>query len=131
MNHSITYQTTTITLPAGLRWDDEYDWHPMQSVSKRAIDGSLILEATAIPSGRPITLNAGDNYGWITKATVDALRAQLAVPGRQFTLTLADGRSFQVMAAPEKNAIEARPLLPRGNPSGTDYYIATLHLIEV
>lgn len=130
--HTLTYQATIITLPRGLRWLDEYEWLPVTSEGKRALDGSLIVEASALPTGRPITLAGGEDHGWITKATADALRAQLATPGRQWTLDLDDGRSFAVMARPgQAQPFEARMLLPRGNPNASDYYVPTLRLMQV
>lgn len=129
--HSLAYNGSAIELDPGMLWVDEFAWLPNVSRAQRAIDGTLLIEASALPSGRPITLAGGETHGWITRGTVKALREWLAVPGRVMSLTLDDGRVFQVIAAPGEQALDATMLSPWGRPGDDEYYVATLRLIGV
>lgn len=127
--HTLTHGTTTIPLDTGMLWEDEFTWLPAVSNARRAVDGTLLIEASALPSGRPITLTGGEDHGWISRATVNGLRALLGVAGQAMTLTLDDGRVFAVAAVPGEPALEARMVMAFGRPVDLDFYIATVRLI--
>ncbi len=43
-------------LPDDLIWRDEFDWAPVEQVVTPTLSGALLVEETAKPEGRPITL---------------------------------------------------------------------------
>jgi hypothetical protein len=118
-----------ITLPADLLWTDEYSYTPVKQTLSRAVDGSLIVEAAAANKGRPITLQGGDDYGWIERSILEELRLKQYQPGLTMTLTLR-GTAYSVIFDQE-GGIEARPVVEYRNPAATDPYIVTLKFIEV
>jgi hypothetical protein len=86
-----------IELPGDLEWTDEYRWSPVGQQVSRTLTGALVIQASAMQAGRPITLEAkGDNHVWLAKSVIDELRTVLAPPGATLTLTLVDGRTFTV-----------------------------------
>lgn len=126
-----------IVLPPDLEWTDEYRWSPAQQVAQYTITGALVVQASGVQAGRPITLEAkGDGHVWVPRSLVDAMRAKLIVPGATMTLTLVDGRTFDVIARPQDGSpfeadqvdfratadIDVRDLLP---------YTLTLRLMQV
>lgn len=125
-----TYHTlAALQLPRGLVWVDEHDWTEAEQSTEYSITGALLVDAQAKDGGRPITLQAEDDAGWLRRDTLAALRALANVPGATYTLTLADGREFTVLFAPGA-PITAHPI---GRPElpGTHHpYVATVRLIE-
>lgn len=119
----------SVSLPSDLVWTDEFTWPTVVRKTEYALTGALIVDVGQRQAGRPITL-AGDAGTWVPRATVDALRVLACeVPG-QFVLALADGRSFNVVFAPEA-AIAAAPLYPIADPGADFPYVITIKLIEV
>lgn len=122
-----------IAIPAGCRWIDEFDWSPVESAAEYSITGALVIDTAERLAGRQITLEADDDKGWsgMTRAILLQIYAMAAVPGQQYTLTLADGRVFPVIFRPGEPPITARPLADRENPPADWPYIITLRLTEV
>ena len=120
-----------ITLRAGLIWTDEFDWQPVQAVSEYGVTGALIIDIGTRQSGRPITLQRGDDSGWTDRATLQSLVALAANAGATHTFTHADGRVFTVMFAPDGDPITARPVTLAERPPADFPYAITLRLIEV
>lgn len=124
----------TIQIPRGMRWTDEFgtDWQPVQRASAYSLTGALILDVAQRLEGRPITLAASDDQGFMRRATLLALRAlAAAVPDTTHTLTLADGRVFTVRFAPGDDCVSATPVLSAELPADWQPYVCTLKLIEV
>lgn len=117
-------------IPRGMVWVDELDWHAVEKSQTYSITGALIFDIGVKQAGRTITLQAEEEAGWITRATLMTLRAQAAEPGQVFELTLADGRVFAVQFA-AGDPIQARPIARPELPSDAHPYIATVRLIEV
>lgn len=120
----------SIQLPRGMRWVDEFSWSAEQKSVERSITGALIVDAAIKIAGRPITLQAIDSQGWITRATLLALQAVADEPGAQLDLTLADGRTFTVQFAPD-TPLQATPIGTPELPTERNPYVATLRLITV
>lgn len=122
-----------IELPAGMIWEDEFDWSPVISVQEYSLTGALIIDAGQRQAGRPITLAASDDRGWsgMTRAKLHTLRAKAAAPGATYTLHLADGRSFTVAFRPGDEPITARQVWDREVPPADWPYVVTLRLIEI
>lgn len=124
------HQLDTVQLPRGLIWVDEFAWRPVQASTEYTLTGALVHDTATRLAGRPITLRADADAGWMRRDVAQAVQALAAAPGAVYVLTLADGRVFNVSFAPDtpfEAAPVARPELP-----GTDHpYVATLRLIEV
>lgn len=121
----------SVELAAGMLWVDEFNWRPVESVSERAVTGQLVVDVAERIDGRPITLEATDSHGWITRATLQALYGLAEAQGAAYTFEHADGRSFTVMFAPGGEPITARPIERPELPLADWPYVVTLRLIEV
>jgi len=128
----------SITLPEDLQWIDEYaDGSDLVGQAETlTITGALVIQASAQQAGRKLTLQGRmeSNRGFapITRATVDALRALAAVPAAVYSITLADGREFDVMfRRGDGPAVEAAPLKHIAPHEADDLYFPTLRLIMV
>lgn len=123
-----------VPVSGDLRWIDE-DSGDHDLVGEEltvSITGAVIVQASAQQTGRPITLQgerasgSTPGYGLITRATLDALHALAAVPGAEYTITLADGREFDVMFRRPSIAAES---IKHVVPFITgDYFIPTINL---
>lgn len=130
MATTLTYGATTITLHDDMLWTDEFVWRAAAQRTSRTIAGSLVVESALKTKGRPITLVGSSEYGWVPRSTVVALAAAADTPGQKFTLSLR-GSSYTVAFNHESAPLEATPVLDYNSYDGTDYYAATVRLIEV
>ncbi|BCL59972.1 hypothetical protein DGMP_06650 [Desulfomarina profundi] len=123
----------TIELPEELYWQDETAWVPVQQPEPaRSLDGSLLVEPATMQGGRPITLVGGEDSAWVSYATVKALLAYASVAGKVMTLTLGDGREFDVMFRyHDGGPVSATPLFDSLPLADDDEFILTLRLMEV
>ncbi|CAM4082618.1 Cyclic nucleotide-binding domain-containing protein [Comamonas aquatilis] len=119
-----------IELPRGMLWVDEFDWSAVAKAVDRSITGALVIDAMAVIEGRPITLQAVEDQGWIARQTLLAVQALAQEPGAQYPLVLADGRSFSVQFAAD-NPVSAKPVARPELPPADYPYVATLRLITV
>lgn len=125
-----TYHTLgLVQLPRGLVWADEHDWAEAEQSTEYSITGALLVDAQAKDGGRPITLQAEDDAGWMRRDTLAQLRALANVPGATYPLTLADGRTFTVLFAPGQ-PITAHPIGRPELPGSNHPYVATVRLLE-
>ncbi len=133
MSHTLTDGTNTISLSGNMDWADEFAWSPVQQATQYALSGALLIDEDTKQAGRPITLVPAPGMGSIPKATLDQLYAWASVPGQQLTLTLNDGRAFNVRFALTGNAVDAKPIRGWRVPAGTenDRWKTTLRFIEV
>lgn len=124
-----------LSLPDDLLWSDEHAWSPAVVNASYLITGALLIQSATRQAGRPITLVGAPDMAWVTRATVEQLRAWAAIPvgdstGR-FELTFADGRVFTVVFSHQEVAIEAEPVLGIPARSSGDFYRLTLRFLEV
>jgi hypothetical protein len=127
---SLSDGTTTLELPADMLWQDELAWNPVAQTSTPTLTGSIIVQSAQVQAGRPITLQSGDEYAWITKTQLDQLRTWAAVAGQELTLSYR-GDTFDVVMRHQDKAIEAAMVMYHASPTATDYYRATVRLMEV
>ncbi|MBL0652971.1 hypothetical protein [Aeromonas caviae] len=111
-------------LPDDLIWRDEFDWAPVEQVVTPTLSGALLVEETAKPEGRPITL-----VGHCPRATVLALKALEAQVAQLLTLTLLDGLPREVFW--RRPGIVATPLIEMADPEAGEPYALTLNFTEV
>lgn len=119
----------TVQLPRGMVWVDEFDWSATETASQHSITGALLVDAATRLAGRPITLQADPDAGWIKREVLLQLQALADAPAATRTLVLADGRVFGVVFAPGQ-PITARPVARPELPKGTHPYVATVRLIQ-
>lgn len=124
-----------LVLPDDLLWSDEHNWSPTVASTSYLVTGALLIQSATRQAGRPITLVGAPDMAWVTRATVEQLRAWAAAPvgsatGR-FELTFADGRTFTVVFRHADSPIEAEPVL--GIPAQDDsaFYRLTLRFLEI
>lgn len=123
-------QLSTVALPDNLYWSDEFDWSPVRQARTYTLTGAMIAEESTALAGRPITLEGA----WVPRTTVQALVVLEAQEATPMTLTLSDGRTFQVLFRREQDqALEVEPLFPRAPASYTNdtIYTMTLRLMEI
>jgi len=119
-----------VPLPRGMVWVDEHNWSAAARSAEYSTTGALLVDVGVRQAGRPITLQAEDDAGWIELDALKSLRQLTDAPDAIYSLTLADGRAFQVMFAPD-NPIEAHAVARPELPKGSHPYVATVRLIEV
>lgn len=120
-----------IALPTGLVWLDEFAVETVSQTVRRTLDGGLVVFYAGVRAGMPITLQSEADAGWLTRAQVNALAVRAASPGGVYVLQIRD-QVFSVMFRHhDPPAFEAKPLIPRANPSADDFYLATLKLMTV
>ena len=120
-----------IELPDDLLWVNEYQWQPVAQETERTLTGALLVQEQAKLYGREIEL-LGEQSAWVTRATVDALKALEVEAGKVMTLTLADARIFQVIFDRSNGAaVEAQQILPYAYPDNDYLYSLTIRLLTV
>ncbi len=131
MSITLSDGSTTLTLNPDLFWSDEYNWNPVEQAADRSVTGANIIQASALLSGRPITLEPeDDSSAWTLRSQVETLRNWAAVAGKQMTLTLR-GVSRTVIFRHQDGGFEARPVLHYREMVSADFYRVTIRLMEV
>lgn len=124
-----------LPLPDDLLWADEHAWSPAVASVSYLLTGALLIQSATRQAGRPITLVGAPDMAWVTRLTVEQLRAwaAIAVSGTTgpFELTFSDGRVFTVAFRHADVAIEAEPVLGIPARSGSDFYRLTLRFMEM
>lgn len=124
-----------LLLPDDLLWTDEHAWSPAVASTSYLITGALLIQSALRQAGRPITLVGAPDMAWVTRATVEQLRAWAAIPvsaaSGRFALTFADGRAFTVAFRHGDTPIESEPVLGIPARSGGDFYRLTLRFLEI
>jgi hypothetical protein len=93
--------------------------------------GVMIVDEWFRQSGRPITLQGGDNRSWVPKTTVLQLQTLADLPGKIITLTLSDNRVFStIMDRSGGSPIEAKQIFNIFPTEPTDFYTLKVRLIS-
>lgn len=124
-----------IVLSDSLYPEGEHDWSPVISTTKRALDGTLIIEQSIRKAGRPYVMQAPDGHGVLSRSTVNALKAERDKLGATYWLDyLADDAVKQVKVVFDTtadDAINATPIKGSTSPNLTDYYNVKLKFLEI
>lgn len=116
---------------ANVRWEDEFTYESARQSHRRLLGGTLVMFNRPLIQGRPITLVAVEDQGWLTKSQIETLLAMAAQPGAVYTLEI-EGQFFQVVFDhSEGPAVSATPLIPMTGAPPEHYYIGTIKLITV
>ena len=130
MSITLTYSGTTIILHPDLLWADEHNWSQVEQTAARTITGAIVVEYGTRVAGRPITLQPpAEDAAWMTLATLEALKAWEAVPGREMFLNIR-GATRSVVFRHMDGAIEATPIIDYNTPDAADFYRVTLRFME-
>lgn len=136
MDTKLTNITTgaIIELDDELYPSDEHEWSPLVSSAKYALDGTMIVEQSIRKAGRPYTMQAPSDMGFLARSTVNALKAERDKLGATFWLDYrADGtvKRVKVMFDTTGEAINAKPLKDFISPSLDDLFSVTLKFLEI
>lgn len=129
-----TITNAVIELDDELYPSDEHDWSSLVSSTKYALDGTMIVEQSIRKAGRPYTMQAPSDMGFLTRSTVNALKAERDKLGATFWLDYrADGmvKRVKVMFDTTGEAINAKPVKEFISPSLDDLFIVTLKFLEI
>ena len=120
-----------ITLSPSLQWTDQHKYSPVAQTVKRTLGGGSVVYSQGLTLGRPITLEALADTGWITKAMLDTLEDLAQNPGAVYNLNIHGFTADVVFRHEEPPAVDFTPLTPRSSPQSGDYFIGTLKLLTV
>lgn len=128
----MTITLNGITLHPDLRWQDEFDWYPVEQSVARTLTGAYIVSMGTRTNGRPITLSPEDSSSaWMHKSTVDSLRNLAVVPGQVMTLILRGVTYSVIFRHHESPALDAVPVVHYNDVQDPDWYQVTLKLMEI
>lgn len=123
---------TAIDLHPDLKWSDEFAWVEVEQSAERTITGALVVMPGLKVGGRPITLEPeDDNSAWMTRAVIQQLRNWAAVPGKQLQLTMHGSIRTVAFRHQDGPGLEAQPVVHFSEMDNTDFYRATLRLMEI
>lgn len=120
-----------VALSGSLQWTDRHSFSGVAQENKRTLGGNSVIYSKKLIAGRPVTLVATEETGWITKTMLDALEAMADTLGVVYTLDLHGTILSVVFRHEDAPALEFVPLQPRSIPLGGDYYAGTIKLITV
>ena len=137
MDTKLTNTTTgaIIELDDELYPSDEHEWSSLVSSTKYALDGTMIVEQSIRKAGKPYTMQAPSDMGFLNRSTVNALKAERDKLGATFWLDYrADGQVKRVKVIFDTtgdDAVTAKPVKEFVSPSLDDLFIVTLKLLEI
>jgi len=137
METKLTNITTgaIIELDDELYPSDEHEWSSLVSSTKYALDGTMIVEQSIRQAGKPYTMQAPSDMGFLTRSTVNALKAERDKLGATFWLDYrADGavkRIKVIFDTTGDDAVTAKPVKDFISPSLDDLFIVTLKFLEI
>ncbi len=120
-----------VTLSGSLQWKDRFEFSPVAQATKRTLGGGLVVFSHSLVAGRPVTLEATEETGWITKAMLDSLQSKAAVPGAVYSFEYHGEVLSVVFRHDEPPAVGFTPLVPKATADAGDYYVGTLKLLTV
>jgi len=124
-------QLGATVLNINLTWPDRDYTYQVEQERRRTLGGSQVVWSQQASGGRPITLVAVQDQGWLTKAQKDAVYAMAAVSGGQFTLVIGVDSFNVVFRHDEAPAVEFSPLISRAVDLVEDYFVGTIKLVTL
>lgn len=120
-----------VPLSGSLQWTDKEAWQSVAQTTVRTLGGGLVIRTQALSAGRPVTLEATEETGWITRAQLNQVLSLANVPGAVYTLVVHSESFNVVFRHDEPPAVDFRPLQPRATPQAGDYYIGVMKFLTV
>lgn len=119
--------TDLITLSDDLLWIDEL-WDGISQAVEETVDGGIVIEEFQNDAGRRVSLRAPQpDMGLLTRADLLRLYAWSQVPGKEMTLTLADGTVIPLYFA--RPAVVGEPVLGFSRRQDGEYWRGELNFI--
>lgn len=119
-----------VTLNKSMVWLERQASNKVAQSVRYTIGGRAVVFSNGIVNGHQITLQATEEYGWLTKTQVDAIMALAAVPGAVYTLTFGSEVYSVMFRHEEPPAVSMEAFVPRiGHDSG-DYFFGTIKLLS-
>lgn len=131
MSISITYGSTSLTLPDDLMWSDRHSWSPVSQTVETSITGASIIDSGEKLAQRPITLAGDDSHAWIDYATVQTLKTWATIAGCQLTLNIHGATYSVVFRHHEAPALDLQPIVDYATPDTQDWFTGQLKFMEV
>lgn len=120
-----------VALNPSMRIGDLYENRNVSQSTVRSLGGALKIFHSPLVAGRSITLEAGDDYGWITKAVSDQINEMANVAGATYELNI-NGLSYTaVFRHNDPPAYTAAPLVYRTAQQEEDLFTCTIKLLTV
>lgn len=111
-------------------WRDRNQSASVAQRVQRTLGGNAVVFVGALRGGLPITLEATADYGWLSKAQVDAALLRATVPDGQYLLVI-DGVEYNVMFRhTDAPAVDMQPLNDVHD-AAADVYVGQLKFITV
>jgi hypothetical protein len=113
----------------GLYIDEEYKWLSVGQSIRYALAGNTVMLENP-RSGKPLTLIAQEDRGWITKATLLELKTLASLINTTHVLTLVNDSNVtenrNVRFKRDNYPLDLNPL-----DSAHNYYVGSIYLIQV
>jgi len=121
-----------VTLDHDPIWIDQFDREIAPGAAYVALDGTENVYVGSMKGSYAITLEATEETGWLSGATVEALAALARVRDAVYTLTYNSTDHFvrfrhEVSGGP----IQMQHLMPTANPGGDTWYSGKIYLMCV
>lgn len=120
-----------VALNGSLQWVDRDSYSPVAQEVLTTLGGNPVVYSKSLSGNQPVTLEATEDTGWLTKTMLDSLKGIASVPGGVYTLDVHGEVMNVVFAHHAPPAIDFKPLQPRAVPLPDDRYIGSLKLITV
>lgn len=129
---AVSIGSVTLTETSSLiQWPDRFSFSSVGQIHQRTLGGKMVTFERNLIEGRPITLQAVSDQGWLTKKQVDDLRVLSFAPGGVYTLTY-DTETHQVLFDHSSGpAVDFEMIVARPNAADGDYMLGTIHLLTV
>jgi hypothetical protein len=119
-----------ITLNPNMVWVDRHTYSPVLQEVKLTLGGVPVIYSASQSAGRPITLTAYSDQGWLTKTMADAVFA-LSQSAVQTTITIGAETFNVVFRHHDSPAVTLAPLLPRAVPLPEDYFVGEIKMMTI
>jgi hypothetical protein len=120
-----------VTLSDSMVWAERYGSFGVAQNVRRTLGGTIYLSSAKLVGGVPITLEATEEYGWLTRTQAQSILALAADPDGLYTLVF-NGVSYSVaFRHNEPPAVALRPLIPRTADEAGDWLVGAIKLITL
>jgi len=119
-----------ITLPTDLIWTNEFDDTTIAQDIKRSLTGAQIISESVKIKGRKITLTGGEDYAWLSRNEVQALKTLSNTVDNTIVLVF-NGQTINVRFDQSKQGLVAKPVIACSDPDQHTKYYIVVNLIEV
>lgn len=113
----------------GLYIDEEHKWLPVGQTIRYALAGNPVIIEN-VRSGKPLTIIAQEDRGWITKETLLALKALASQVNLIHVLSIVNDENFaetrDVKFKRDVYPLDLNPIDPAHK-----FYVGSIHLIQV